>query len=212
MNSINDILHTHVEDILPNDVDIEIPVDVKPIQEPGDNVTELVQEYVLEIESLLSKIKSALGTGTVTRSAPPAVNIPKTHTPLHANTSESANAHEGVFNGEHMIGPDGATYPVPPNYASKSKLVEGDLLKVTVTPNGMLIFKQIGPTERERRMGELLLEEDGTYRVVCNNNPYRVLTAAITYHKGRPGQQVVLLTPKGVPSKWAAVEYIVEQK
>ena len=34
-----------------------------------------------------------------------------------------------------MIGPDGKNYPVPANYASKSKLIEGDILKLTITPN-----------------------------------------------------------------------------
>ena len=33
---------------------------------------------------------------------------------------------EGIFDGQIMIGPDGKNYPVPANYASKSKLVEGD--------------------------------------------------------------------------------------
>ncbi|MBU1146566.1 hypothetical protein KKD80_03410, partial [Patescibacteria group bacterium] len=36
---------------------------------------------------------------------------------------------EGVFNGQNMIGADGKEYLVPANYASKSKLVEGDILK-----------------------------------------------------------------------------------
>ncbi|MBU4432193.1 hypothetical protein KKD60_02860, partial [Patescibacteria group bacterium] len=35
---------------------------------------------------------------------------------------------EGVFDGENMIGPDGKQYSIPANYASKSKLVEGDIL------------------------------------------------------------------------------------
>ena len=32
-----------------------------------------------------------------------------------------------------MVGADGKVYAVPPNYASKSKLVEGDMLKLTIT-------------------------------------------------------------------------------
>ena len=36
---------------------------------------------------------------------------------------------EGVFDGQNMVGSDGKTYPVPANYASKSKLVQGDILK-----------------------------------------------------------------------------------
>ena len=38
---------------------------------------------------------------------------------------------EGIFDGQIMIGPDGKNYPVPANYASKSKLVEGDIMKLT---------------------------------------------------------------------------------
>ena len=43
---------------------------------------------------------------------------------------------EGVFDGQIMIGPDGKNYPVPANYASKSKLGEGDILKLTIGDNG----------------------------------------------------------------------------
>ena len=39
---------------------------------------------------------------------------------------------EGIFDGQIMIGPDGKNYPVPANYASKSKLVEGDILKLYI--------------------------------------------------------------------------------
>ncbi|KKU38866.1 MAG: 50S ribosomal protein L7/L12 [Parcubacteria group bacterium GW2011_GWA2_46_39] len=52
---------------------------------------------------------------------------------------------EGVFDGQNMVGPDGKLYSVPANYASKSKLVEGDLLKLTISPDGSFIYKQIGP-------------------------------------------------------------------
>ena len=48
---------------------------------------------------------------------------------------------DGVFDGEHMIGEDGRKYLVPPNYASKSKLVEGDLLRLNVSDSGKFIFR-----------------------------------------------------------------------
>ena len=47
---------------------------------------------------------------------------------------------EGVFNGFQMIGPDGQEYQIPENYASKSKLVEGDLLKFTITQQGRFLY------------------------------------------------------------------------
>ena len=46
---------------------------------------------------------------------------------------------EGVFDGQNMMGPDGKKYPVPANYASKSKLVEGDVLKLTISDDGSFI-------------------------------------------------------------------------
>ena len=46
---------------------------------------------------------------------------------------------EGVFDGQNMVGSDGKTYPVPANYASKSKLVQGDILKLTISDDGPCI-------------------------------------------------------------------------
>ncbi len=182
------------------------PVQEKPATPAAAPVNlDKIQQYITQIEDLVSLVKAELGGKATT--AP----IPKTHSPVFAQSqgSSSANTCEGVFNGECMVGSDGKRYPVPPNYASKSKLVEGDMLKVNVTPNGTLIFKQIGPIERDRLIGELALEEDGTFRVICDGRPLRVLTAAITFHKGKPGEQIVILVPKDTPSKWAAVEYII---
>jgi hypothetical protein len=48
------------------------------------------------------------------------------------SVSEGGKVIEGVFDGQNMVGPDNKQYPVPANYASKSKLVEGDVLKLTI--------------------------------------------------------------------------------
>ena len=48
---------------------------------------------------------------------------------------------EGIFDGQKMAGPDGKEYPIPANYASKSKLVEGDILKLTIADDGSFIYK-----------------------------------------------------------------------
>lgn len=116
---------------------------------------------------------------------------------------------EGVFDGENMIGPDGKVYSVPANYASKSKLVEGDIMKLTITANGTFIYKQIGPIERTRIVGSLEKEGD-TLFVAADGKKWRVLTASVTYYKGEPGDEVVIMVPKGGESKWAAVENIVK--
>ncbi len=116
---------------------------------------------------------------------------------------------EGVFDGQNMVGADGKKYSVPANYASKSKLVEGDGLKLTILRDGTFVYKQVNPLERRRIIGELIIDEDsGEYRVVANNKAYKVLNASITYFKGEPGDRVTLLVPKDKESSWAAVENI----
>lgn len=120
---------------------------------------------------------------------------------------------EGVYDGERMVSSEGQIYQIPPNYASKSKLVEGDLLKLTITPKGAFIYKQIGPIERDRLRGALLHnKETGEFAVAVDDKAYRVLKASITYFHGEEGDEVVLLVPKGALSRWAAVENIVKRQ
>src|SRR3989339_1805119 len=119
---------------------------------------------------------------------------------------------EGVFDGENMIGPDGKQYSVPANYASKSKLVEGDILKLTITPSGTFVYKQFGPIERSRVIGKLEQNDTGSFIVISEGKKWRVLTASVTYYKGKSGDEVVILVPKAGQSQWAAVDNIVRSK
>jgi len=119
---------------------------------------------------------------------------------------------EGVFDGQNMVGSDGKIYTVPANYASKSKLVEGDMLKLTITPKGSFIYKQIGPIERSRVIGNLGFDPTiGEYYATTDNRRWSIIKASVTYYKGDPGDEVVLLVPKNAPSKWAAVENIIKR-
>jgi hypothetical protein len=117
---------------------------------------------------------------------------------------------EGVFDGENMIGPDGKQYTVPANYASKSKLVEGDILKLTITHSGTFVYKQIGPIERIRAVGILERDNEGNCFVNADGKKWRILPASATYFKGDVGDEVVLLVPKTGESKWGAVENIIK--
>lgn len=120
---------------------------------------------------------------------------------------------EGVFDGENMIGEDGKKYLVPPNYASKSKLVEGDLLRLVITDTGRFIFKQKGPIERNRLVG-ILVQDDRTsaWCVAANGQKFCVLPASVSYFKGEPGDDVAIFVPKNTPSRWAAVENIIKRE
>ena len=124
---------------------------------------------------------------------------------------EGAKVIEGAFDGQNMTGPDGKQYSVPANYASKSKLVEGDILKLTITRDGSFIYKQIGPVERRRVVGALTRDEmTGEFRVVADDQSYKVLLASVTYFKGEVGDQVVVLLPQGQSARWGAVENIIK--
>jgi hypothetical protein len=116
---------------------------------------------------------------------------------------------EGVFDGENMIGPDGKQYSIPANYASKSKLVEGDILKLTITSTGTFVYKQIGPIDRKRVVGILEQSSGGSFVVNADGLKLKVLTASVTYFRGQVGDEVVVLVPKTGDSKWAAVDNIV---
>lgn len=118
---------------------------------------------------------------------------------------------EGVFDGEQMIGPDGKQYSVPANYASKSKLVEGDIMKLTIMANGTFIFKQIGPIERNRIVATLERTSEGNFIASLDGKKWRLLTASITYYRGEPGDEVVIMVPKHGESKWAAVDNVVKK-
>jgi hypothetical protein len=113
---------------------------------------------------------------------------------------------EGVFDGQKMAGPDGKEYPVPANYASKSKLVEGDILKLTIADDGSFIYKQIGPTERKQIIGTLV-QHDGAFYVEASGHEYRILLASVTYFRISEGDQVTIIVPAdNMSAEWAAVE------
>lgn len=117
---------------------------------------------------------------------------------------------EGVFDGEQMVAPDGKQYPVPANYASKSKLVEGDTLKLTIGEDGSLIYKQINPVERKNIIGTLSYD-NGNYTVLSEGRNYKVLFASVTYYKGEPGSKASVIVPADKESTWAALESIIHE-
>ena len=123
-------------------------------------------------------------------------------------TESTGKIIEGVFDGQNMLGPDGKTYPVPANYASKSKLVQGDILKLTIAEDGGFIYKQIGPIERKRVIGTLTYE-DGQYKVIANGKAYNVLLASVTYFKAEVGDKITLVVPEVEDSQWGAIENVL---
>lgn len=124
---------------------------------------------------------------------------------LNLNILSEGKVIEGIFDGEMMISPDKKKYPVPANYASKSKFVQGDILKLTIEDDGSFVYKQIKPIDRKRLVGSLLFEED-QYKVLAGGRSYKVLLASVTYFKLKPGDNVTIAIPSNEDAAWAAIE------
>jgi len=118
---------------------------------------------------------------------------------------------EGVFDGQNMHGNDGEEYPVPPNYASKSKLVEGDIMKLTVGADGSFLYKQIGPVQRKRVVGTLVVDDQGNFGVKANDEVYSILLASVTFYKAEEGDEVTILLPEHGQAKWGAVDNVIHK-
>jgi hypothetical protein len=131
--------------------------------------------------------------------------------PESSSSDDGDKIIEGVFNGQSMMDKNDKEYPVPANYASKSKLIPGDVLKLTIKDDGTFLYKQIGPIERKRIVG-VLTYEDGQYKVIANAKAYKVLLASVTYFKGEVGDNVTIVVPELEDSEWAAIENILPKE
>jgi hypothetical protein len=50
------------------------------------------------------------------------------------------------------------------------------------------------------------------WQVQAGGQVFRVLTAAVTYHRGAAGDEGVILVPKNTPSRWAALENVIKRE
>ena len=124
--------------------------------------------------------------------------------------SGEANIFYGAFDGQAMATKDGQTYSVPSNYASKSKLIEGDQLKLTIRENGAFIYKQVGLAERVLTTGKLILDGN-TYKVLTDERTYLVPYASITYFRANVGDTLTIIAPTETGAQWAAVENVMPE-
>ncbi len=190
---------------------IKMKKENKKIKASAVDITE--ENKIRQIEALRDTINSA--EKTIQSAKAMLLNLEgKKKTGRRRKIEESEdgeNIIQGTFDGQIMVGTDGKQYPVPANYASKSKLVEGDLLKLTISSNGSFIYKQIGPAERKNIIGVVGQDENENYFVIADGKPYRILLASITYFKIEPGDEVVIVVPKKINSNWAAIENVLQK-
>ncbi len=120
---------------------------------------------------------------------------------------------EGIFDGERMLDAQGKSYQVLPNYASKSKLVEGDPLKLYITKDGKYLYKQLGPIERKTMAGTLRMEGNHCVVDTDEGTTYNILTACVTYYMSlyglKAGDRVMVMVPSEKPAKWAVIDNLI---
>lgn len=191
---------------------------IKKKQMPQNAQLKLIREMLEKAESHLKTARQILdevlpggaakktGTGKLKKKyEAEASELPQSGIP-----EEGEQIVEGIFDGQNMIGRNHQIYPVPANYASKSKLIAGDALKLIIGPDGSFTYKQIGPVERKRVTGTLV-QEGGQYKVLTNGNSYKVLLASVTYFRGEIGDKITVLVPVGEETEWAAIENVLPQ-
>ena len=81
-------------------------------------------------------------------------------------------------------------------------------MKLIIGDDGAFVYKQIGPVERRKIIGTLILH-DGQYYVEARGVQYRVLFASVTYFKAQPGDPVTMVIPEQEEAEWAAIEAVI---
>lgn len=131
---------------------------------------------------------------------------------LKAYSEENMEVVEGKFDGYFMIGADQKKYPVPLNYSSKTKLVPGDILKLKILEDGKFIYKLIQPVERKHIRATLSKTDDNKFVAMADEGKtYFLNQAAVTFFKGKPGDELYILVNDKAEGGFAAIEAIIKK-
>ncbi len=173
--------------------------------EKTERPQETLQELITQTRALLHKLEQHMARNPVriassyspfdSASLRSGTNIPRT----------DGTTIDGVFDGTQMIADDGAIYPVPENYASKSKLLEGDLLQLVTTSDGRTYFKQTSRVPRHVKNARLEhIEASHGFARTDDGKGYQILLAPLRFFRVNPGEQLTIEVPEA-GGIWAAV-------
>ena len=131
---------------------------------------------------------------------------------LKSYTEENVQVVEWKFDGYFMVDADQKKYPVPLNYSSKTKLVPWDILKLKILENGQFVYKLINPVERKHIRATLSKTEDNKFTAVTDDwQTFFLNQAAVTFFKGRPWDELYILTNEKDNGGFAAIEAIIKK-
>ncbi len=138
--------------------------------------------------------------------------VPATVASVATEEDEGMQVVEGSFDGTFMQGNDGKMYPVPMNYASKTKLIPGDMLKLRIMEDGKLIYKVIGPAPRKFLKAKLTKTEEGKFIALTEDNKtFSLNQAAVSFFKGDVGNEITIIIHGSEETTFAAIEAVISK-
>ena len=120
---------------------------------------------------------------------------------------------EWIYDWYFMIWSDKNKYPVPLNYASKTKLIPGDALKLRIMKDGRLIYKLIWPAPRKYIKATLTKSDEGKRIAITDEGQtYFLNQAAVTFFKWKPGDELSIIINAEGKGSYAAIEALIEKR
>lgn len=166
-----------------------------------------IENDVVKAKALVQKLFQDNGAESAFDAVPAAV--------AHATITEEDEGMqvvEGAFDGTFMQGNDGKMYPVPMNYASKTKLIPGDMLKLRIMEDGKLIYKVIGPAPRKFLKAKLTKTEEGKFIALTEENKtFSLNQAAVSFFKGDIGNEITIIINGNEETTFAAIEAVISK-
>ena len=131
---------------------------------------------------------------------------------IHTNPTDAVQIVEWVYDGYFMVGSDKKKYPVPMNYASKTKLIPWDVLKLRVMEDGKLIYKLIGQANRKYVKATLSKTDENKFTALTDDGDmYYLNQAAVTYYKGQTGDELSIIVNGDGIGNFGAIEAVIGQ-
>lgn len=111
-----------------------------------------------------------------------------------------------------MQGNDGKIYPVPMNYASKSKLIPGDMLKLRIMEDGKLVYKVMSSAQKKYMKAKLSKTDEGKFIAVTDDGKtYTLNQAAVSFFKGAVGNELSIIVNGDKEYAGAAIEAFIDK-
>lgn len=202
---------------------------VKPTTPKWLSKTELIEKYQKMIQFLQNTIgdmetdmkRLKLILNQLAKFDPEDINslqeneeIQKTiwDTELKKYEEEDMEIVEWKFDWYFMIWWDQKRYPVPLNYSSKTKLIPWDILKLKIMSDWKFIYKLIRPAERKHIRAVLSKTDENKFTAMTDDGKiYFLNQAAVTFFKGKPWDELYIITNEKEDGWFAAIEAIIKK-